>query len=92
VREVDIDQVVLVDAGQDVQRVQRRDRVADRALHARGQKRQHRRLHARVACELVDAELLLPCGLAEGVRGRRHGKLVSHSVDEPIGVLFRQLG
>src|SRR5712692_6557708 len=67
-REVRIDQVVLVDPPEDVERVKAGDHVLDPALHRGRQQSHHRLLDAGVAGQLIDPQLLLARGPTERER------------------------
>ena len=65
-----IDQVVLVDAPKDVQRVQTGDGVLERCRHLLREQRRDRGLDLAVAGDFVNAQLFLAHRLPIRVRGR----------------------
>src|SRR5438105_228577 len=78
-----VDQVVLVVAGQVVQRVQGRDRILERSLDAGRQEWHDGRFDACIAGNVVDEELFVPRGPAEAIPRGRDRELVPHAVGQP---------
>ncbi len=80
--EVHVDEVVLVDARERIKRVEGRDGVLEGSRHLGGKERNDRRLHVRVARELVNTKLLLARRVAIRVCGRLDRELPPDPFDQ----------